>query len=861
MWFTTFALVIILGGICGGSLATPAAVEGFSVPAKTSVPFTYCISYRSDPDQPSFLEELKKSPPDLFHLGYHIPFKGALGPTFGHDLFSDDILAPDQVAREVERDEKVVHDMRGAGVGRLIPYVFTMAFFGNVDLRTGFFWFFDHWEDYRQFGLGPKPAGDPSLWSQQRGPEPLVDKHPDVNHYSPCINHPAWREYLDLVVRQLAGVGYDGMFFDVNTLVCDCPHCQEQFDLYLLQKYGRDGLQEAFSTNDHRLLNLSTIDRDFEKKVLDSFKTFLKERWELENLSIILGASGSEQVKLEEDWRLLRCYMQGSLGEFPPEDNYQEYLSNKFGGQRLEGISSGLKDEFKQTVLRHEFHEFLESNELAHQLENQFGSSDVRRRCCATSKDLLLWVETQRFWCDSMGSLFHQLKEDGRSTFAKNGRQEVFFTVANLGSMITVDAINKRRVNAIDLVRWARSADVQMFEEMHQPGSLESGVILSNIFAFKWAMAAGTRAGTLLYGVNDDRAADLAEAEVAAGGGGAFIQPGLAAPESRARWKAFYSGHADLWEGGDSWAKVGLVFWNDQVFYEYPEHLAMTRRLVHILSESQIPFDLVSEENTQDLSRYQVLFVPQLRYLDGKQIERLISYAEGGGNLVVIPPFGTEDKLARPRSSNLLVERYPVLEKMGTVACGRGKILLFPPHAVPQRQSDLWCLMEERGNDLFRTREFLNAARQDDLNSGKDMGAQFIQKIENELGVKLGWCPAQTDPGIYIHAYHLPPSTSQPERLVLHSVNYRLPILLEERVQNSDPPVSRPGQPIPAKNLKIDIPLPPGRTVKSIEALSPTETVRPVSWQVEGNQVNLSIDELTIYQAVLINLQGSDPGQ
>ncbi len=859
MRLIALALLLTLEIFRDGSSAAPITVTGFEIPAKTSVPYTYCISYLSDPDNPSFLANLKESPPDLFHLGYHIPFKGALGPTYGHELFTDDILAPDQVAHEVEREKKVLHEMRGAGVGRIIPYVYTMAFFGNADLRTGFFRFFDHWDDYRQFGIGPKPAGDPSLWLQKRGPEPLVVEHPDVFHFNPCVNHPAWREYLDLVVRQLALVGYDGMFFDVNTLACDCPHCQERFDIYLLEKYGRQGLREAFSTDDPRLLNISTIGWDFEKAVLDAFKTYLQERWEQADLSIILGASSPSDVKLDEDWRLLRCYMQDSLGEFPPKDRYQEYLSKRFGGQSVEDVTSGMRVEFCQTVLRHEFYEFMESNKLANLLEARFGSSDIRRRCLAKPEDLLLWVETQKFWCDSMAGLFHRLKKVGRSTFAMNGRQGDFYTVANLGSMCTLDALNKRRVNAIDLVRWARSADLQMFEEMHQSGSLESGVILSNIFAFRWAMAAGTRAGTLLYEVNDDRAADLAEAEVAAGGGGAFIQPALGAPESRARWKAFYKEHGELWEGGNSWAKVGLLFWVDQTFYEYPGHLAMTHRLVHILSESQIPFDIITEEGLHDLSRYHVLIAPQLRYMDEEQIEKLFFYAENGGNLVVIPPFATADKLARPRSSDPLSDRYPSFKEMNAVASGQGKLLRLSSDAVPKRQSDLWSMMEERGNDLVRAREHLNTARKSDVDSGQDLGPQFIRRIEDELAVKLRWSPPQTDPGIYIHAYHLLPTGEHPERLVLHTVNYRLPILIEKGTQDLAPPVSKSGQPVIARNLRIDIPIPPERMPVSVGSLSPTETVTPASWHMEGSRLTISIDSLTIYQAVVVDLAVSNP--
>ena len=210
--------------------------------------------------------------------------------------------------------------------------------------------------------------------------------------------------------------------------------------------------------------------------------------------------------------------MQDSAGEYPPSGTLAKYLTERFGANTADRVAPGARKDFIQTVLRHRFREFLESRELAELLHGKFASSDVRRRCCSTPKDLLLWVETQRFWCDSMAGLFAHLKAVGRAVFAERGRTDDFYTVANLGPMAEVDALNDRRVDGIDLVRWVPMADMQMFEEMQQPGTLESGVILSNVFAFRWAMGAGTRGGTLLYQATTDGAADLAYAEAAAGG-------------------------------------------------------------------------------------------------------------------------------------------------------------------------------------------------------------------------------------------------------------------------------------------------------------------------------------------------------
>lgn len=844
MPFTVTVVMCSLGSTFAKEAVPP--VQDFTVPAKTRAPYTYCIWYMKDPDKPSFLKELKASPPDLFHLGYHIPFKGALGPTYGHDLFTNDILPPHEVPREVERVRNVIAGLRAAGVARLIPYVYSMAFFGHPDERTGFFRFFDHWEDYRAFGLGPKPQADPSLWTQARTPDPLLQASPGVLHYNPCVNHPGWRDYLDLVVRQLALVGYDGMFFDVNTQYCYCPHCEEQFDIYLLEKYGRAGLRDAFGTDDHRLLNLPTIYRDFEAAVLEAFRQHLANIWHRDNLDAILGTE--TPASLDEDWRLLRCYMQQSAGEFPPRDRFRKHLRERFGGVRAADVAEEKRPEFVQTVLRRYFHEFLESRALAKLLEQRFDSADIRARCCGTPSDMLLWVETQRFWCRSMASLHARLKRVGRQVLAEQGRADDFYTVANLGSMATLDGLNKRRVSGIDLVHWAPMADLQMFEEMHQPGSLESGVILSNVFAFRWSMGAGTRAGTLLYEIYDDTAADLAEAEAAAGGGGAFIQRAIDAPASRARWKQFFTQHADLWDNGVSWARVGLLFWSDQVFYEFPEHFAMAQTLARVLAECQIPFDIIVEENLAAVSQYDVVFAPMLRYLDDAQVTMLLDYAKAGGNLIVVEPFGTEDKWARPRPASPLSHTGPC----------RGKLLRFKPDDVPPRRSDLWLLMEERGSDFIRAQNFLNEARRADLKNGVDLGPRFVRKIEETLGTRLRWCPDETDAGVYIHAYRIPGKDSRPERVIVHVVNYRVPILVDKVTDDHGKPLwpveTKSGDPVPAQGLRITAPLPTDRRVRNAEALSPVDEVHPVTCSTEGNNVRVTIDRLRIYQAIVLDL-------
>ena len=830
-------------------------VRGFEIPAKTSLPYTYGIWYRPDPEDKTFLAELAKSPFDLYHVGYQAPFKAAFGPAYGGELYTDDILPPHEVQQEMDRVTEVIEGMREAGVGRIIPYVFTMAFFGEPQARRGFFHFYDHWDEYRQFGLGPRPEADPSLWSQVRGPHQLGGGPPGILHYDPCINHPGWLAYLDLVIRHIAAIGYDGVFFDVNTLYCFCPHCEARFDVYLFDKYGAAGLREAFGTDDARELNLSRIYPEYKDAVLGGFRDHLSTIWAREDLDKLTGHAEAGAVMLEKDSALLRCYVQDSRGEFPPDVPLRTHLTERFGTECALDLQEN-RNEFLQTVLRWHFRRFLESEELRDRLQDRFGNAQVRKRCCESPRDLLLWVETQRFWCNSVARLLERLKEIGRCALAEVGREDDFYTVQNFGPVATLDGINNRRIDGTDLRSRAPVCDMAMCEEMLQPGATEAGVIISNAFAFRWAMAAGTQACTLLYHVSDDCAADLAHAEVAAGGGGAFVQCCLMAPESRRRWKHFLAQRAELWERGVSHARVALLYWSDQTFYEYPEHLASCRAFVHIFSENQVPFDIIVEENVAACPQYDLVVAPMLRYLDDSALEALFRYVKNGGDLLVVDPFGTDDAWARPREHGPMEPIGPASksESLEMISFGSGRILRLPRETVPARRSDLWVLMEDRANDVEQAHAFLNAARQRDMEKGVDLGPRFLDRLEQTLGFSLRWCSPETDPGIYLHAYRIPGEKDRPERIVVHLLNYRMPIIRTGSAPGSGP-VSRAEKPVPVLGTHVRVPLPPKTQVHSVWACTPTEEPASVGSGIGDGHLSLAVDSLSIYQAIVIDIE------
>ena len=84
--------------------------------------------------------------------------------------------------------------------------------------------------------------------------------------------------------------------------------------------------------------------------------------------------------------------------------------------------------------------------------------------------------------------------------------------------------------------------------------------INDNILQFKYSLAHGAKGVTLLYFAGHTDACNLANAEAASGGGGAFVHPGFVGiPEMRA-WGDWFTDHAAMYDGKEAVHDVGVLF-------------------------------------------------------------------------------------------------------------------------------------------------------------------------------------------------------------------------------------------------------------------------------------------------------------
>ncbi|MFW5866914.1 MAG: hypothetical protein ACOCX2_03795 [Armatimonadota bacterium] len=247
---------------------------------RTSPPVTYVLDYGSDHiGNPDYIAAVAKSPPTILHLGKDVVMTHNWGPIQGVGGENQAggkgeairRLSPEETWRRYHALEEMVDGLHAAGVRYVMPYICSITIGGHHEHRRGFWEFYDHWDEYSEFGLPPRPELDPEQW-MQRLPDgtmkPTYGSKPDEDEFYPpyepnlryaaCVNNPGWRAWIDSVVRLVAEVGYDGAFIDNgSTQQCYCEFCQAKFQDFLRARYTDAEVRELFAAGPDQTVALA----------------------------------------------------------------------------------------------------------------------------------------------------------------------------------------------------------------------------------------------------------------------------------------------------------------------------------------------------------------------------------------------------------------------------------------------------------------------------------------------------------------------------------------------------------------------------------------------------------------------------
>ena len=238
---------------------------------RTSLPFTYVLDYGAEHvGNSNYVASVASAPPTLLHLGKDVPFNHAWGPirAFGGENVANGTgdaiarLSPDAVAARITALRQMVDQLHAAGVRYVTPYICSMTLNGDPVKRSGFWEFYDHWDEYRCLGLAPRPGQDPREWLQTTtdGKPRLyytydqTDFYPafKTNHrFAACWRTEGWRTWLLEVVRFVARTGCDGVFVDNGrSQKSFSPAALAAFRTHLKNRYSAEQARELLGIND-----------------------------------------------------------------------------------------------------------------------------------------------------------------------------------------------------------------------------------------------------------------------------------------------------------------------------------------------------------------------------------------------------------------------------------------------------------------------------------------------------------------------------------------------------------------------------------------------------------------------------------
>jgi hypothetical protein len=318
-------------------------------------------------------------------------------------------------------------------------------------------------------------------------------------------------------------------------------------------------------------------------------------------------------------------------------------------------------------------------------------------------------------------------------------------------------------------------------------------------------------------------------AEAGAGGGGALIQGGYKAPESRRKYRRFFAEHRDLWEGYASLADVAVVFDYDQLLWMHRSNLQAAYRLVDYLSERHILFDLVTPSQIAEgkLARYKAVVTPSLKYLASTALSELGRYAGRGGVWIDAGDSG----------------RYSDAGELRTTPSGATLAFADLDELMPYPRFAVYLMKEDDANEISEISATLKATLEGECplppsRLKRDLQALIEERIKRPLAVISG---AGME-AMRVTAYRR--ASGQGEKVVAHLVNYKCQVPLNKKQEWDLAPQ-------PARNIRVRLPL---HGVTGARLIDPDGAPpQPLTVTQKGGVAEFIVPEVRIYKIVEIS--------
>jgi hypothetical protein len=293
------------------------------------------------------------------------------------------------------------------------------------------------------------------------------------------------------------------------------------------------------------------------------------------------------------------------------------------------------------------------------------------------------------------------------------------------------------------------------------------------------------------------------------------------------------------------YSNVGLVVSLRQYLADELSFAFSTSR---VLADNGISHLMLTGDDllTPALNQFDLVIVPYLPLLSAEQQEHLLDYAKSGNTLLVLGASGSKDQYGVRQSQIPLAKvfagnKYPDNTQTRTV--GKGKVIFIPlsiPSSrflIPMKSQGDYTTFGPTMADLFPdipegyTRNRIDPSLRSTL-----------EKVAGTVGNALGTGVTRlTQPAPYVEINSMLETTGK--RMLVHVVNYNVTV---------------EGAVTPARNLQLQVALPPGKTVGKVNWSGTLSEMRPLSPKVSlhrGRQsLVVNLDEVRVYGLLNIEL-------